>query len=205
MEKYHAVIVCSTGCTLWLTGTKTLFGLFAIYVMITMTMFSQCHWGISGNVQSLIPPPWIKMANRDMPLDKKWWLWVMAEEVALSVGTDCVCPVRWLWWGRGDGRNSSCWLLEFQECVSHFLWVNLGDVYCYCGDEQPAPTQQSAVSWMRLMYLTILCWRRLFYTDAAQICFLLSHSRCLPCSHALWCHGHKCPRTRFRHPLILEH
>lgn len=54
-----------------------------------------------------------------------------------------------------DGRNLSCWLLEFQEGVSHFLSVNLGDVYCYCGDEQPAPAQQSAVQLTGLMYCTV--------------------------------------------------
>lgn len=56
---------------------------------------------------------------------------------------DCVCPVA-VMGEEGDGRNLSCWLLEFQEGVSHFLWANLGDVYCYCGDGQPAPTQQCA-------------------------------------------------------------
>lgn len=27
--------------------------------------------------------------------------------------------------------------------TSHFLWANLGGVYCYYGDEQPGPTQHS--------------------------------------------------------------
>lgn len=56
----------------------------------------------------------------------------------------CVCLVAAAT-GEGDGRNLSCWLLEFQEGVSHFLWANLADVYCCCGDEQLAPTQQLAV------------------------------------------------------------
>lgn len=57
---------------------------------------------------------------------------------------DCVYPVAVIR-EVGCERNLSCWLLEFQEGVSHFLWVNLGDVYCYRGDEEPAPTQHSAV------------------------------------------------------------
>ena len=78
---------------------------------------------------------------------------MMAEEVVFHSAYWLCVSVRWLWCGKGGGRNLSRWLLEFQEGVSHFLLANLGNVCCYCRDEQPAPTQLPAV---RLMYYTIL-------------------------------------------------
>ncbi len=92
----------------------------------------------------------------------------MAEElVSHSHSVYCLCVSGGCDLGAGYGRNLSCWLLEFQEGVSHFLWVNLGDVYCYCEDEQPAPTQQSAVP-LRLMYHAVRYWIRLFYIDTGR-------------------------------------
>lgn len=49
---------------------------------------------------------------------KRWCITVRVLSVCIQYGISEV----------GGGRNLSCWLLEFREGVSHFLWVNLGGV-----------------------------------------------------------------------------
>lgn len=73
----------------------------------------------------------------------------------------------------GGGRNLSCGLLEFQEGVSHFLWVNLADVYCCWSDDWVAPTQVSAklCNSQVLLFLTELCY--LLVTPYLAFCQIL--------------------------------
>lgn len=81
--------------------------------------------------------------NRCILWDKKWQTVVCNHgwRGSISQYTLTVC-MKWLWSAR---KGACCWLLEFQQGVSHFLFVNLSDVYCHSGDEQQAPTQHSTV------------------------------------------------------------